>query len=75
MESGDKCIYDFSAETLDGRCVPLSEFRGKVMLIVNVVTYPRLNALMDTFGHLNFTVLGFCCNQFGLQSPGLEHNL
>ncbi|KAJ0015661.1 hypothetical protein NQD34_013951 [Periophthalmus magnuspinnatus] len=38
-----------------------------------VPQYPRLNALMDTFGHLNFTVLGFCCNQFGLQSPEVNH--
>lgn len=32
--------------------------------------YHRLNALMEMFGDLNFTVLGFSCNQFGLQSPG-----
>lgn len=32
--------------------------------------YHRLNALMDMFDDLNFTVLGFPCNQFGLQSPG-----
>lgn len=32
--------------------------------------YHRLNALMEMFGDLNFSVLGFSCNQFGLQSPG-----
>ncbi|XP_030195687.1 glutathione peroxidase 9 [Gadus morhua] len=33
------------------------------------IMHHRLNALMDMFGGLHFTVLGFCCNQFGLQSP------
>uniref|UniRef100_A0A672YK24 Glutathione peroxidase 9 n=1 Tax=Sphaeramia orbicularis TaxID=375764 RepID=A0A672YK24_9TELE len=67
----NKSIYDFSAETLDGQLVPLCNYRGKVLLIVNV--YHRLNALMEMFGDLNFTVLGFSCNQFGLQSPEVNH--
>ncbi|XP_008287041.1 glutathione peroxidase 9 [Stegastes partitus] len=35
--------------------------------------YHRLNALMEMYGDLNFTVLGFSCNQFGLQSPEVNH--
>uniref|UniRef100_A0A674NJZ0 Glutathione peroxidase n=1 Tax=Takifugu rubripes TaxID=31033 RepID=A0A674NJZ0_TAKRU len=35
----NKSMYDFSAETLDGRLVPLSNFRGKVLLIINVATF------------------------------------
>uniref|UniRef100_A0A672YK95 Glutathione peroxidase n=1 Tax=Sphaeramia orbicularis TaxID=375764 RepID=A0A672YK95_9TELE len=78
----NKSIYDFSAETLDGQLVPLCNYRGKVLLIVNVTfecmsfpppQYHRLNALMEMFGDLNFTVLGFSCNQFGLQSPEVNH--
>uniref|UniRef100_A0A673YIV8 Glutathione peroxidase 4a n=1 Tax=Salmo trutta TaxID=8032 RepID=A0A673YIV8_SALTR len=34
-----KSIYDFSAETLDGQSVPLSNYRGKVLLIVNLATF------------------------------------
>uniref|UniRef100_A0A671XYY6 Glutathione peroxidase n=1 Tax=Sparus aurata TaxID=8175 RepID=A0A671XYY6_SPAAU len=34
-----KSIYDFSAETLDGQLVPLSNYRGKVLLIINVATF------------------------------------
>uniref|UniRef100_A0A3Q4H7R7 Glutathione peroxidase n=1 Tax=Neolamprologus brichardi TaxID=32507 RepID=A0A3Q4H7R7_NEOBR len=34
-----------------------------------------MNALMEMFGHLNFTVLGFPCNQFGLQSPEVNHEM
>ncbi|KAG7253773.1 hypothetical protein CRUP_038855, partial [Coryphaenoides rupestris] len=55
-----KTVYDFTAESLEGRSVPLSKYRGK---------HHRLNAMMEMFGGLQFTVLGFCCNQFGLQSP------
>lgn len=35
----NKSIYDFSVETLDGQAVPLSNFRGKVLLIINVATF------------------------------------
>uniref|UniRef100_G3NCW5 Glutathione peroxidase n=1 Tax=Gasterosteus aculeatus aculeatus TaxID=481459 RepID=G3NCW5_GASAC len=66
-----KSIYDFSVETLDGQLVPLSNYRGKVLLIINV--YHRLNALTEMFGDLNFTVLAFPSNQFGLQSPEVNH--
>ncbi|AWP17857.1 Glutathione peroxidase [Scophthalmus maximus] len=66
----NKSVYDFSAETLEGQLVPLSKYRGMMLLIVN---YHRLNALMEMFGDLSFTVLGFSCNQFGLQSPEVNH--
>ncbi|KAK5881372.1 hypothetical protein CesoFtcFv8_022179 [Champsocephalus esox] len=56
----NKSIYDFSVETLDGQQVPLKE-------------YHRLNALMEMYGDLNFTVLAFPSNQFGLQSPEVNH--
>uniref|UniRef100_A0A3Q0T645 Glutathione peroxidase n=1 Tax=Amphilophus citrinellus TaxID=61819 RepID=A0A3Q0T645_AMPCI len=35
----NKSVYDFSAETLDGQPVPLGNYRGKVLLIVNVATF------------------------------------
>uniref|UniRef100_A0A7N8X098 Glutathione peroxidase n=1 Tax=Mastacembelus armatus TaxID=205130 RepID=A0A7N8X098_9TELE len=35
----DKSIYNFSAETLDGQLVPLSDYKGKALLIVNVATF------------------------------------
>lgn len=35
----NQSIYDFSAETLDGQVVPLSNYKGKVLLIVNVATF------------------------------------
>jgi len=69
--------YDFTAQTLDGRPAPLSEFRGKALLIVNTASkcgftpqYAGLETLHNKFKDRGFEVLGFPCNQFGGQEPG-----
>jgi glutathione peroxidase len=70
-------IYDFSAKTLAGEDVPLKQFEGRVLLIVNTASacgftpqYKGLEALQQTYGPRGFAVLGFPCNQFGAQEPG-----
>jgi glutathione peroxidase len=70
-------IYDFSAETLDGKPVALSDYRGKVLLIVNTASkcgftpqYQGLDKLYRRFRDRGLVVLGFPCNQFGHQEPG-----
>jgi glutathione peroxidase len=70
-------IYDFSAKTLAGKDVPLSDFRGQVLLVVNTASkcgftpqYKGLEALHETLHPGGLTVLGFPCNQFGSQEPG-----
>ena len=70
-------IYDFSAAALDGREVPLSDYRGKVVLIVNTASkcgltpqYEGLEALNKRYADKGLVVLGFPCNQFGAQEPG-----
>ena len=70
-------IYDFSAETLDGNPAPLSDWRGRVVLIVNTASkcgftpqYEGLEALYRKYKDRGLVVLGFPCNQFGAQEPG-----
>jgi len=70
-------VHDFSAETLTGQPKPLSDFRGQVLLIVNVASrcgftpqYEGLEALQTAYGPKGFSVLGFPCDQFGHQEPG-----
>jgi glutathione peroxidase len=70
-------IYDFSAETLDGRPAPLADYRGKVVLIVNTASkcgftgqYEGLEKLYKRFRDRGLVILGFPCNQFGAQEPG-----
>jgi glutathione peroxidase len=70
-------IYDFSAQTLDGKPAPLAAHRGEVLLIVNTASkcgftpqYAGLEALWRRYKDRGFSVLGFPCNQFGAQEPG-----
>jgi glutathione peroxidase len=70
-------VFDFSATGIDGTEVPLEQFRGQALLIVNTASrcgftgqYAGLEALHEKYSDKPFHVLGFPCNQFGLQEPG-----
>jgi glutathione peroxidase len=70
-------IYDYSANTLAGQPLPLRQFEGQVLLIVNTASacgftpqYKGLEALQKSYAARGFSVLGFPCNQFGAQEPG-----
>lgn len=70
-------VYDFSAPLLTGVEQPLSEYKGNVILIVNVASlcgftsqYRGLSDLFQCYQDKGFTVLAFPCNQFGGQEPG-----
>jgi glutathione peroxidase len=72
-------LYDIEAVTIDGETQQLSEYAGKVLLIVNVASkcgftpqYAGLEALHRAYADKGFAVLGFPCNQFGGQEPGGE---
>ena len=71
--------YDFEANDLDGSPQPLSGWRGKALLIVNVASkcgftpqYEGLEKLWRDYRDKGLVVLGFPCDQFGHQEPGNE---
>ena len=75
-------IYDYSAQAQDGSLVPLSGYRGKVLLIVNTATHcgftPQYNALQELYAAHEaegLVVLDFPCNQFGAQAPGSNEEI
>ena len=70
-------LYDFQAQSIDGQTVPLSRYRGQVMLIVNTASacgftpqFTGLEKLHQQYGPQGLAVIGFPCNQFASQDPG-----
>jgi glutathione peroxidase len=70
-------VYDYTARSLDGSDVALSDYRGKVLLIVNTASecgftpqYSTLEVLYKEYQARGLSVLAFPCNQFGRQEPG-----
>jgi len=75
-------LYDFTVKGLDGEDIPLSTFKGKVLLIVNTATkcghtkqYTGLQKLYDSYRDKGFEILDFPCNQFGGQAPGTDSGI
>ncbi len=70
-------FYNFTAESLNGTLINLSDYAGKLVLVVNTASqcgftpqYAGLEALYKEFSDQGLVILGFPCNQFGGQEPG-----
>ncbi len=73
----DRSIYDIETRSLEGSPVPLGQFTGKVVLVVNVASqcglagqYTELENLYVQFKDRGLVVIGFPSNDFGGQEPG-----
>lgn len=70
-------VYDFNVKNDEGKEVSLSDYKGKVILIVNTATrcgftpqYKELEELYQKYSQSGLEILDFPCNQFGQQAPG-----
>ena len=70
-------FYDYKVKNISGEDVSMSEYKRKVVLIVNTASkcgftkqYEGLEELYEKYKDQGFVILGFPCNQFGAQEPG-----
>ena len=73
---GSSTVYDFKMNSIDGKLIDFSTYKGKTLLIVNVASkcgftpqYKELQQLHESYGE-KITILGFPANDFGGQEPG-----
>lgn len=75
-------IYNFTLLSIDGKPMPLADFKGKVILIVNVASqcgftpqYSALEALYKKYKDQGLVIVGFPANNFGAQEPGTNEEI
>ena len=78
----DKLFFDLSIKSIDNDLINLSEYRGKIILLVNVASkcgftkqYSGLQTLYEKYKDKNFVILGVPSNQFGGQEPGSNEEI
>ena len=75
-------VYSFTLNSIDGKPAPLGDYKGKVVLIVNVASqcgytpqYSALEAIYEKYKDQGFVILGFPANNFGAQEPGTNEEI
>ncbi|WP_101759870.1 glutathione peroxidase [Oceanicoccus sp. KOV_DT_Chl] len=75
-------VYQFEAQTINGKPMTLGDYQGKVLLIVNTASkcgltpqFEGLEKLYNDYKDKGLEILGFPCNQFGHQDPGSEDEI
>ncbi|BCN32463.1 glutathione peroxidase [Anaeromicropila herbilytica] len=75
-------IYDYKVKDTQGNEVPMEQYKGKVLLIVNTATgcgftpqYEGMQKLYENYKEEGFEILDFPCNQFGNQAPGTNDDI
>ena len=82
MAASDTSIYDFEAQSIDGRPAHFSSQRGKVLLVVNTASacgftpqFAGLEGLWKDYADKGLVIVGFPSNQFGAQDPGTNDEI
>lgn len=75
-------IYSFTLNSIDGQLAPLADYKGKVVLLVNVASrcgftpqYSALESTYEKYKGQGFVILGFPANNFGAQEPGTNEEI
>jgi glutathione peroxidase len=75
-------IYTFTLNSIDGQPAPLANYKGRVVLVVNVASqcgytpqYSALEATYEKYKDQGFVILGFPANNFGAQEPGTNEEI
>jgi glutathione peroxidase len=75
-------VYSFTLNSIDGKPAPLADYKGKVVLIVNVASqcgytpqYSALESIYEKYKDQGFVILGFPANNFGAQEPGTNQEI
>jgi glutathione peroxidase len=79
---GASSVYEFTMNSIEGHPMPLANFQGKVMLIVNVASkcgftpqYEGLEAVYEKYKDQGFVIVGFPANNFMAQEPGTNEEI
>ena len=82
LGAANSSVHDIKLNTLDGKPTTLGEYKGKVVLLVNVASqcgltpqYKALQAIHEKYKDKGFTVIGVPCNDFGAQEPGTAEDI
>jgi glutathione peroxidase len=77
-----KSVYDFTLKSIDGQPTPLTDFHGKVLLLVNVASrcgftpqYTALEAVYEKYKAQGLVIVGVPANNFGGQEPGSDQEI
>jgi glutathione peroxidase len=80
--AGEKTVYDFTMNSIEGQPTPLSRYQGKVVLLVNVASrcgftpqYTALEKVYETYKDRGLVIVGIPANNFGGQEPGSNQEI
>jgi glutathione peroxidase len=82
ISGADKNVFDYMLNTIDGQPAPLSAYKGKVIMLVNVASrcgftpqYTALEAIYERYKARGFVIIGIPANNFGAQEPGTNQEI
>src|SRR3981189_1121121 len=82
LMGGGKNVFDYTLNTIDGQPAPLSAYKGKVLMLVNVASrcgftpqYTALESIYEKYKDRGFVIVGIPANNFGSQEPGTNQEI